>query len=128
MMTTSTDDGGLRLTTITASYHFNRDSEYNERHHGLGLGYKWQNGIVAGVSKYTNSYNDPSNLVQIGQEVGSNGKYWGWMAGVADGYIDRDENDKEEFSGIAGITLRYHILQFLITPGGGAFGLTIPLQ
>lgn len=107
----------LGITTINASYHFNRDKEYKESgHNGVGLQLKLEDGAVIGAVRYTNSFNEGAEIYYLGQQ----GQYFGFVAGFAKGY--------RQSTILLGATAKYKYVKFIITPVVAAVGLDIPVN
>lgn len=98
---------GAYLNTLVASKHFSarKQGEWNERHHGIALGYALNRTWRGELGQYDNSFGDPSNYVAACYTPWGNDT---WRAGAcaiaADGY-DKQDPSKWKLGG--GLTLRY---------------------
>jgi len=145
LFVSTTAIGDWRLNTLNLSYHYDRDTPHNEKHHGWGLEYEIDDGLWLGLTHLKNSFSQNSRLISLTSEhqAGDSDFYWGPVFAIADGYKihvpgwEQDSTGKRrwgmatkgnEYRAIGGISLRYSALRITITPVVATVGLVFNLK
>ena len=83
-ITTRADD---YIVSTLASYHFNRETNYNERNYGLGWEHKYSEETRTGAGFYKNSFYRTTGYVFAAYTpLEVLGTHWGGIGGFVSGY------------------------------------------
>lgn len=117
----------LNLTTLSYSYHYDRNYDYNEEHGGVGIEYETDS-LTYGFLHYKNSFNADSDAIYVV-------KSWVFF-GLANGYEDASGvKIGDDVLVLLGASVDVELvdnldLNFLITPSVTATGInySIPIE
>ncbi len=124
-----------RLITLNQSYHYDRETPFNERHDGVGLDWEFDKFWRMGYINFKNSQyccgRDRSNMIFATREwnPGGDNLYMGISWFAADGY----GRDQEDIFWLGGITFRYEFspslsIYSIVTPVVAVDGLMLQWQ
>ena len=115
----------LNLSYMPVSRHWDRDKEYNEVHHGVGINMGVGEHYTVGVMRFRNSYGDMSTLLSLNKEI----KCWSEICvGAGGGYAWGYKNHLNIPVAAWG-TVRWKFIQIAVVPGSvSSLSFILPLN
>ena len=118
------EESEYKFNIHLASYHFNRDYDWNEKNYGFGVE-KHTDSVYFGVGYFKNSYNEDSFYLSIGVDtVMFNSVEIGLFSGIASGYSQHNRG-VGDFILIGGISISKEGISIELTPKFISLSLSI---